>query len=108
MENTRLSATYAHIEVTPLCGALGASITGIDLSRDIDEATFAEILRAFYDNLVIVFPEQSIGPRDLVAFTRRFGPVESHPLGSRRGLEEFPEVMVLENRPGQLGPRLLQ
>jgi taurine dioxygenase len=71
----------------------------------MDESTFAEVLQAFHDNLVIVFPGQSIAPQDLIAFTRRFGPVEAHPLGSRRGLEEHPEVMVLENRPGTLAPR---
>ena len=33
------------------------------------------------------------------------GAGEPHPLGSRRGLEQFPQVMVLENRKGKLGPR---
>ena len=54
---------------------------------------------------MIFFRDQTIDPADQVAFTERFGPTESHPLGSRRGLDDHPEVMVLENRPGKLGPR---
>lgn len=99
------SQDYRHIAVRPLSGALGAAITGVDLSRPIEPAVFSEIERAFHENLVIVFPGQDISPEDHVAFTRRFGPVEPHPLGSRSGLADHPGVMVLENRPGKLGPR---
>lgn len=96
---------FKHIGVKPTSGALGAQITGIDLSQPLDEQTFAEIERAFYDNLVIVFRNQDISPADQVRFTHMFGPTEEHPLGSRRGLDAHSEVMVLENRPGKLGPR---
>lgn len=96
---------FQYIAVRPLCGALGASITGVDLSQPLSDAVFAEVVRAFHENLVITFPGQDLPPQAQVAFTRRFGPVEPHPLGSRRGLPACPEVMVLENRPGKLGPR---
>ncbi len=96
---------HKRIGVVPASGALGAEITGVDLSKPLDDETFAEIEQAFYDNLVLVFRGQSIGPADQVRFTHQFGPTEEHPLGSRRGLDDFPEVMVLENRPGKLGPR---
>jgi taurine dioxygenase len=96
---------YQRINVQPRAGALGAQISGVDLSAAMDDALFAEIKQAFHDHLVIVLRKQSIKPQDLVAFAKRFGPVESHPLGSRRGLEDHPEVMVLENKAGKLGPR---
>jgi taurine dioxygenase len=35
----------------------------------------------------------------------RFGKVEPHPLGSRRGVDQHPQVMILENHPGKPGPR---
>src|SRR3546814_11826450 len=47
---------------------------------------------------------QKITPALQVAFTERFGPVEPHPLGSRRGLGDHPQLMVLENRSGKLEP----
>ena len=93
------------IGLIPTSGALGAQVTGVDLSQPLDDETFAEIEQAFYDNLVLVFRDQKIEPGHQVSFTHRFGPTEEHPLGSRRGLDAHPEVMVLENRPGKLGPR---
>ncbi|NKB56401.1 MAG: hypothetical protein GKS00_08700 [Alphaproteobacteria bacterium] len=97
--------THKRIGVVPASGALGAEITGVDLSQPLDDETFAEIEQAFFDNLVLVFRNQDISPADQAAFSQRFGPTEEHPLGSRRGLDDHPEVMVLENRPGKLGPR---
>ena len=100
-----VSRDYQRIQVKPRSGTLGAEILGVDLSEPMDDAVFDEIERAFHDHLVIVLRNQSISAGDLLAFSKRFGPVEPHPLGSRRGLEEHPEVMVLENKPGKLGPR---
>ncbi len=96
---------YERIGVHPRAGTLGAEIVGVDLSKPLEDAVFAEIEHAFHENLVIVLRNQSIEPADLVRFTERFGAVEPHPLGSRRGLDGQPEVMVLENKPGKLGPR---
>ena len=106
MSNFRAAQTgLSQVSVRSLSGTLGAEISGVDLSQPMDDALFAEILEAFHDNLVIVFRDQSLTPQQQYDFTIRFGPVEPHPLGSRRGLDEKPEVMVLENRPGKLGPR---
>jgi taurine dioxygenase len=96
---------YSKISMQKLSGTLGAEISGVDLSQPMDDSLFAEILQAFHDNLVIVFRDQDLAPAQQYDFTVRFGPVEPHPLGSRRGLDAKPEVMVLENRPGKLGPR---
>lgn len=95
----------APFSTRPLCGALGAEITGIDLSAPLDDETFNRLRQAYLDHLVLLFRDQSLTPERQVAFTRRFGPVEEHPLRSRRGVEGFPEILVLENRPGQPGAR---
>lgn len=89
------------IEVKPVGAALGARVTGVDLAGDLDERTLAAIRTAFLEHLVLVFPDQDLTPEGQLKFTRRFGPVEPHPLRSRRGVEGFPEVLVLENRPGR-------
>ena len=102
---TTVPHAYSLIEVQPRAGTLGAEIKGVDLSAPIDGSLFAEIEQAFHQHLVIFLRNQSISPEDLLAFSKRFGPVEPHPLGSRSGLDEHPEVMVLENKPGHLGPR---
>ena len=102
---TTVPHAYSLIEVQPRAGTLGAEIKGVDLSTSMNDALFAEIEQAFHQHLVIVLRNQSISPKDLLEFSKRFGSVEPHPLGSRRGLDDHPEVMVLENKPGHLGPR---
>ena len=69
-EPAQSQPSFSRIEVAPLTGALGAAITGADLSESLDDATFAEIERAFHENLVVVFPGQEISPADHLAFTR--------------------------------------
>lgn len=96
---------FKRIAPRPLCGALGAEITGVDLSQPLDDALFAEIQAAYHEYIVLVFPEQDWTPAQQVAFTARFGPVEEHPLRSRPGLAEHPEVLVLLNKPGTRGAR---
>jgi len=105
MTTTELARrTHERIGIRPASGALGAEISGVNLSHPLDDDVFAEIQHAFHDHLVIFFRDQTIDPADQVAFTERFGPTEPHPLGMR-GLDDHPAVMVLENRPGKLGPR---
>jgi len=86
-------------------GALGARIEGVDLSGEVDAATFDAIRRAFHDHVVLVFPGQDLSPAAQIAFTERFGRAEPHPLRTRRTVEGYPQVLVLENRPGRRGAR---
>lgn len=93
------------LSIEPLSPALGAAISGVDLSQPLDAPTFDAIKNAFLGHLVLVFPEQNLAPRAQVAFTERFGAVEGHPLKSRRSLDEAPGLHVLESRPGHRGGR---
>ena len=93
------------VEVSRLSGALGARVTGVDLSAGLDAAEAEAVERAFLEHIVLVFPDQRLSPAAQVAFTERFGAAEPHPLKSRPGLPDFPQVMVLENRPGKPGAR---
>ena len=68
------------LELRPLSGALGAEVIGIDLSQPLDDIAFAAVHAAFLDHLVLLFRDQQITPAQQIAFTRRFGAVEPHPL----------------------------
>ena len=63
------------------------------------------IRAAFLEHIVLTVRDQSVPPAAQIAFTKHFGAVEPHPLGSRPGLPGHPELMVLENRPGRPGAR---
>ncbi len=45
--------TYAHIDVRPISGALGAEIHGVDLSKDLSGTIIEEIRSAWLEHLVI-------------------------------------------------------
>jgi taurine dioxygenase len=64
------------IFVKRLSDALGASITGVDLSQPIYEATVADIRRAWNEHLVLVFPGQELSAEDQMRFCLAFGKLE--------------------------------
>lgn len=75
---------------------LGAEISGVDLSKPLDDATFAQIHKAFFDNEVVFFRNQRLAPEQQIAFTRRFGALEHHVRKEAR-LEGFPEILIISN-----------
>ena len=79
------------IEVSPIAGAIGAEIGGVDLSQPLDDATFAEVRKAFDEHLIIFFRDQKITPEQHLAFAGRFGEFDIHPFAA--GLPDHPEVL---------------
>ena len=70
---------YEHIQVLPLSGAIGAEIAGVNLAEPLSAEVFAEVHRAFLDNLVIFFRDQELTVEQHKAFGRRFGTLNVHP-----------------------------
>ena len=85
------------ITVTRIGRHLGAEIAGVDLSKPLDDNTFAQIAKAFFDNEVAFFRNQHITPAQQVAFTRRFGILEAHVRKESR-LGGHDEIFVLSNK----------
>ncbi|MBT3532845.1 MAG: taurine dioxygenase, partial [Rhodospirillaceae bacterium] len=54
-------------------------ITNVDLSRDLDEETFAAIRKALAEHVAVCFPDQPWSPGQMVEFVGRFGPTLVHP-----------------------------
>ena len=81
--------------VTKSGAACGAEIAS-DLERDIDEATFREIERAFHDNIVVVFRRQNLSNERHIEFSRRFGELEIHII-EKYLLPGFPEILLISN-----------
>ncbi len=67
------------ITVTPLTGALGAEIAGVDLSRPLDPSTLAAMRKSLLDHLVIFFRGQTLTPEQHKAFARQFAPFSEVP-----------------------------
>jgi len=72
-------------------GALGAELSGVDLSSPLDAETVKAIRRALLDYGVIFFRDQPLTPAQFLAFGRRFGGVIEYPFV--KGIEGYPEVI---------------
>jgi taurine dioxygenase len=86
------------LTIRKVAGALGAEISGVDLSQDLPDAVIAGIRAALVEHQVIFFRDQALTPARQVAFGRRFGPLNIHPYV--KGMEGHPEVMEIIKEPG--------
>lgn len=91
---------YTRIEVSPISGACGAEICGIDLAEPLDNETFSEVHQAFLDNQVIFFREQNISPDQHKAFGKRFGKLNIHP--QYEPVPGHPEILPIVKEPTDL------
>jgi len=75
---------------------LGAEILNMDLSRELDQGIFREIVDRLHEHEVIFFRNQHLTPEQHVAFSRRWGDLEHHVRKDccRPG---FPEIFVVSN-----------
>jgi taurine dioxygenase len=89
----------SRITVEPVAGALGAEIHGVDLSHDLDDATFSEVRQAFHDHSVIFFREQRITPERHIALARRFGPINVNRFFTP--VAGYPEIAEVRKEPDQ-------
>jgi alpha-ketoglutarate-dependent taurine dioxygenase len=64
------------ITVIPRHPALGAEVRGIDMRRPMDATTRRQVIDAWTQHLVLVFPDQQISDEEHVEFTREFGEPE--------------------------------
>lgn len=86
------------MQVTPLADGFAARITGIDLSRPLDDGQFAEIRSLWMEHRVVLFPDQKLDDDTLVAFAERFGRLFVHAQTSLLS-KKRKEVMELSNLP---------
>ncbi|MGH6999248.1 MAG: TauD/TfdA dioxygenase family protein, partial [Phenylobacterium sp.] len=86
------------LTIRKVAGALGAEISGVDLSADLPDAVIEEIRAAFVRHQVVFFRGQNLTPQAQLAFGRRFGPLNIHPYVA--GMPGHPEVMEIIKEPG--------
>ena len=75
--------------------SLGARVEGIDLSQALDDGTFEHIRELFLEHLVLVFPNQRLGPEQQVAFAERWGRPTVHPIVPH--IEGHPAIVEIRN-----------
>jgi taurine dioxygenase len=84
------------IKIEPLPAPIGASVEGVDLSRDLSDETFAQIENAYDNYSVLVFRGQKLTPEQHIAFARRFDNLEIHVV-KKALLAGYPEILLISN-----------
>jgi len=91
--------TTVTIQLRPLSYALGAEVRGIDITRPIADADWAEVHRAFLAHGVLLFRGQRLTREQHIAFSRRFGELDPHEsLPSDRDAT-YPQLLMVTNDP---------
>jgi taurine dioxygenase len=87
------------MQVEKLAPALGAEVSGVDLSQPIAPQLCAQIRAAWLEHMVLRFRGQKLTDPQLLAFSRNFGELDApgpNPLG-RPFLPDHPEMNVISN-----------
>ena len=61
------------LQITPLPQALGATVTGLDLSAGVRDEDFERLHTAWLENLVLFFPQQFLTTEQQIELGSRFG-----------------------------------
>src|SRR5258705_4267098 len=72
-----MATIAATLTITPAHPAFAAEVSGVDLTRRLDDATFERIAVAFDDYSVLVFRGQALSDEQQMAFSERWGPLET-------------------------------
>jgi taurine dioxygenase len=90
--------TAAAFSIDPLTPAIGAEISGLDLSKPLDAETLDAVYQALLDHQVIFFRDQDLPPTAHLAFAESFGEIDKpHPVYPNA--EGHAKVMLLKHGP---------
>jgi alpha-ketoglutarate-dependent 2,4-dichlorophenoxyacetate dioxygenase len=82
----------------------GVEITGVDVGCLADDGTFAEIRASFEEYSLVLFRDQDLDDEKQVAFSRRFGPLETTVKANPAGGSYFARQSNLDIRSGAVIP----
>jgi taurine dioxygenase len=83
------------MQVNRLGKTFFAEVVGANLAQLSDEE-FAQVKNAHLEHGVLVFRDQELSPQEHIAFSRRFGPLQIHPM-MQFNLEGAPEILMVSS-----------
>jgi taurine dioxygenase len=88
------------MRIEPLTASIGAELVGVNLAHAIrDDGLFGEIRALLLKHKVLFLRDQDISRADHVAFARRLGELEDHPVAGSD--PEHPGLVQIYKRPDQ-------
>jgi taurine dioxygenase len=83
------------ITLTPVAGALGAEVSGLDLCGPLTQAQYEALNTALLEHQVLFFRDQAISPAQHAALAALFGTPQLHQAYPH--IEGYPQLTILEN-----------
>ena len=77
--------------------ALGAEVIGLDLRQDLSDDTIRALRATWLEHLVLVFRGQDLTHEQHIAFSRRFGALETHDSIPKFRHPEHAEILLVTN-----------
>lgn len=84
------------LTIEPITGRIGAQVSGVKLTADLDDATFAALHQALLTHKVLFLRDQHLSDEEHEAFSRRFGEQVPHP--TVRSAERSAAILNLDSR----------
>lgn len=82
------------MQVKKIAGALGAEISGIDLSRGMSNDLSREVRQVLLDHQVIFLKKQDLSPQQFLDFAKAMGVPVEYPFV--KGLDGFPHIIEVK------------
>src|SRR2546429_476398 len=92
-----MAQTASRMTIAPIHPCFGARVEGVDLGEPLDTATFQQIFDAFQEYSVLVSNGQRLADGTQMAFSRRFGPLETTINATGRENRLHPTLVDLSN-----------
>jgi taurine dioxygenase len=98
----QVAASRHSIKITPLDGALGANVEGVDFSTPLNDADREALEQAWTDHLVLRFRGVGkLSADDLIKFSKNFGNLDARPISTSETNPYFdvdkPEITIISN-----------
>jgi alpha-ketoglutarate-dependent taurine dioxygenase len=94
--------SFASFKLTPLAGALGAEIHGLDLTRELAAEAKYDLRKAFLKYHMVCVRDQRISMDDYRRFALLFGQFSGNPI--HVAMPDYPEFVKVVKEPGDNGP----
>jgi alpha-ketoglutarate-dependent taurine dioxygenase len=93
---------FRNFSLTPLAGALGAEIRGLDLARPFEPEVAEDLRKAFVRYHMIAVRDQKLDLDDYRRFARLFGEFSGNPI--HVAIPGYPEFVRVVKEPNDTGP----
>jgi taurine dioxygenase len=86
------------MNVRPLSYAIGAEITGVDLTKPLDSRIIDSVLDIWNEHHVLLFRGNQLSPHQIVTFAASFGTLDNHDATPFYRLDDVHELMQITNK----------